>query len=56
MLKLLAPIYQKLGFDGKADDEHLDILLRKKIVSLLKSLRNVISITAILKLLLTQKP
>jgi len=33
MLKLLAPIYQKLGFDGKADDEHLDILLRKKIVS-----------------------
>lgn len=33
MLKLLEPIYQKLGFDGKMDDEHLDILLRKKIVS-----------------------
>eukprot|EP00088_Acartia_fossae_P031208 TRINITY_DN3213_c0_g1_i1.p1 TRINITY_DN3213_c0_g1~~TRINITY_DN3213_c0_g1_i1.p1 ORF type:complete len:964 (+),score=231.16 TRINITY_DN3213_c0_g1_i1:49-2940(+) len=33
MLKLLAPIYRKLGFQGKADDQHLDILLRKKIVS-----------------------
>jgi aminopeptidase N len=33
MLKLLAPIYQKLRFDGKGDDEHLDILRRKKIVS-----------------------
>jgi aminopeptidase N len=33
MLKLLAPIYQKLGFQGKSDDQHLDILLRKKIVS-----------------------
>jgi len=33
MLKLLAPIYQKLGFEGKSDDKHLEILLRKRIVS-----------------------
>jgi len=32
MLKLLAPIYEKLGFEGKSGDKHLEILLRKRIV------------------------
>ena len=33
MLKLLAPIYLKVGFTSKPEDNHLDILLRKKVVS-----------------------
>jgi len=33
MLKLLEPIYQKLGFQAKPGEEHLDIRLRKKIVN-----------------------
>ena len=31
---ILAPIYEKLGFEGKSGDKHLEILLRKRIVSL----------------------
>merc|ERR1712038_1268486 len=32
MLRLVNPIYKKLGFDRRPDDTHLDILLRKKAV------------------------
>jgi len=32
MLKLLTPIYRRVGYRPKADDEHLDILLRTKVV------------------------
>ena len=35
MLKLLTPIYRRVGDRPKADDEHLDILLRTKVVSIL---------------------
>jgi len=33
MLRLVDPIYRKLGFSSRADDSHLDILLRKKAAS-----------------------
>ena len=33
MLRLVDPIYRKLGFTSRPDDTHLDILLRKKAVS-----------------------
>ena len=32
MLRLLDPIYRKLGFIARPDDTHFDILLRKKVV------------------------
>ena len=32
MLRLVDPIYRKLGFTSRPDDTHLDILLRKKAV------------------------
>ena len=32
MLRLVDPIYRKLGFNSRPDDTHLDILLRKKAV------------------------
>jgi hypothetical protein len=32
MLRLVDPIYRKLGFSSRIDDTHLDILLRKKAV------------------------
>ena len=32
MLKLIDPIYTKLGFNARAEDTHLDIKLRKKAV------------------------
>jgi len=32
MLRLIDPIYTKLGFTEKKDDSHLDILLRRKVV------------------------
>ena len=32
MLKIIDPIYTKLGFNAKPEDSHLDILLRKKAV------------------------
>ena len=32
MLRLVDPIYRKLGFTRRSDDTHLDILLRKKAV------------------------
>jgi len=33
MLRLVDPIYSKLGYESRQDDTHLDILLRKKAVS-----------------------
>ena len=33
MLKLIDPIYTKLGFNARPEDTHLDIKLRKKAVS-----------------------
>ena len=35
MLKLIDPIYTKLGFNAQPEDTHLDIKLRKKAVSCL---------------------
>jgi hypothetical protein len=35
MLTLLAPVYNKVGFTAKPTDEHLDILLRNRVVSTL---------------------
>ena len=32
MLRLVDPIYSKLGYESREDDTHLDILLRKKAV------------------------
>ena len=32
MLRLLGPIYRELGFDAPRPDDHLRILLRKKVV------------------------
>ena len=32
MLRLLNPIYKKLGFYARSGDTHFDILLRKKVV------------------------
>ena len=32
MLRLVDPIYSKLGYESRQDDTHLDILLRKKAV------------------------
>ena len=32
MLRLLDPIYRKLGFNARSGDTHFDILLRKKVV------------------------
>jgi hypothetical protein len=37
MLRLVDPIYRKLGFSSRTDDTHLDILLRKKAVSVAHS-------------------
>ena len=33
MLKIIDPIYTKLGFNARPEDTHLDIMLRKKAVS-----------------------
>jgi len=40
MLKLIDPIYAKLGFNPKPEDTHLDILLRKKVASWACSMGN----------------
>jgi len=40
MLKIIDPIYTKLGFNAKPEDSHLDILLRKKAVSWACSMGN----------------
>jgi len=40
MLRLIDPIYTKLGFTEKPEDSHLDILLRKKAVSWACSMGN----------------
>eukprot|EP00092_Neocalanus_flemingeri_P064412 GFUD01078167.1.p1 GENE.GFUD01078167.1~~GFUD01078167.1.p1 ORF type:complete len:930 (-),score=265.24 GFUD01078167.1:347-3136(-) len=40
MLKLIDPIYTKLGFNARPEDTHLDIKLRKKAVSWACSLGN----------------
>jgi len=40
MLKLIDPIYTKLGFNPKPEDTHLDILLRKKVASWACSMGN----------------
>ena len=40
MLKLLTPIYRRVGYRPKAEDEHLDILLRTKVVSILPAFGN----------------
>ena len=33
MLRLVNPLYMKIGYESRQDDTHLDILLRKRIVS-----------------------
>merc|ERR1719167_339337 len=33
MLKLLSPIYRKVGYRPRPEDQHLDILLRKRVIS-----------------------
>jgi hypothetical protein len=43
MLTLLAPVYNKLGFTAKTTDEHLDILLRQRVVSLFYTHGNTVS-------------
>ena len=40
MLRLVDPIYRKLGFTSRPDDTHLDILLRKKAVGDFRIERN----------------
>ena len=32
MLRLVNPLYMKLGYESRQDDTHLDILLRRRIV------------------------
>ena len=46
MLRLVDPIYRKLGFTSRPDDTHLDILLRKKAVGAdsIKSIFNLRSV------------
>ena len=48
MLRLLDPIYRKLGFNARSGDTHFDILLRKKVVgdNLIKWIFNLRSIFA----------
>lgn len=40
MRKLLDPIYQRVGFNRRATDQHLDVLLRKKVVNWACSMGN----------------
>ena len=46
MLRLVDPIYRKLGFTRRSDDTHLDILLRRTAVgdNLIKWIFNMISV------------
>ncbi len=33
MVRLIRPIFNKVGFEARANDQHLDVFLRSKVVS-----------------------